>query len=304
MATTVTWKGVMPALMTELHPDGTIDYPATARHMEACLEAGVTGFIMLGTLGENSSLQRREKIDVVKMALETVGGRVPVLAGAAEYTTAEAVEFARDMEKTGADGLMVLPAMVYQQDQREAVAHFKAVANATALPIMIYNNPVSYKVDLLPEAFAELAECQTIVAVKESSHDSRRITDMINRLGDRYTLFCGVDDLALENMLFGAVGWVSGMANPFPVESVALYRLAVERRVDEAVALYRWFMPLLHLDVHVKLVQYIKLANQLTGMGAEWVRPPRLPLVGAEREQVTRIVQAALANRPQLPPLV
>lgn len=292
------WQGVMPALMTEMTEDGALDHAATARHIEACLAAGVEGFIMLGTLGENTSLSAAEKSAVVEQALKTVAGKVPVLAGVAEYTTAGAVEFAKRMEDAGADGLMVLPSMVYQQDQREAVAHFRAIAGATALPVMIYNNPVSYKLDLKPETFAELADCETIVAVKESSHDSRRMTDMINAVGDRFTMFCGVDDLALENLLFGAKGWVSGMANSFPRESVALYRLARAGRVEEALALYRWFMPMLHLDVTVKLVQYIKLANQITGMGAEWVRAPRLPLVGEERAAVERIVRQALETRP------
>jgi len=195
---------------------------------------------------------------------------------------------------------MVLPAMVYEQDEREAITHFKAIANATCLPIMIYNNPVSYKVDLTPEAFEKLAECENIVAMKESSHDSRRITDMKNVLGNRFKIFCGVDDLALENILFGADGWVSGMANPFPAECVHLFNLARQGKIEEAVELYRWFMPMLHLDVHVKLVQYIKLANQMAGVGTEWLRAPRLPLEGDERAYVENIVNAGLQNRPQL----
>lgn len=298
---TTDWHGVMPALMTEMTEDGALDLPATARHIDSCLQAGCTGFVMLGTLGENCSLTADEKQEVVRLAVETVAGRAPVIAGIAEYTIAFAINAAERARDAGAAGLMALPAMVYEQDAREAIAHFRELARATDLPLMIYNNPVSYKVDLSPEDFAALAEEANIVAVKESSHDSRRITDMINRLGERYTLFCGVDDLLLENVLFGAAGWVSGMANCFPREAVALYRLAAAKRVDEALALYRWFMPLLHLDVDVKLVQYIKLANKLTGEGEEWVRPPRLPLIGAERARIEAIVSRAIETRPALP---
>ena len=291
----------MPALMTELREDGALDLDATKRHITQCMEAGCEGFVMLGTLGENSSLTLDEKAAVVSAAVEAAGGRVPILAGVAEYTTAFAIESAQRMKHAGADGLMVLPCMVYEQDAREAITHFRAVARATDLPIMIYNNRVSYKVDLSPEDFADLASEANIVAVKESSHDSRRMTDMINRLGDRYKLFCGVDDLALENVLFGAVGWVAGMANCFPHESVRLFELAEAGRLDEALALYRWFMPVLHLDTHVKLVQYIKLANQMTGYGLEHVRAPRLPLIGAERAEVEAIVRRAIETRPALP---
>ncbi|RIA56864.1 dihydrodipicolinate synthase family protein [Dichotomicrobium thermohalophilum] len=296
----VNWQGVMPALMTEMKPDGALDLDATARHIAQCIEAGCEGFVMLGTLGENNSLTLDEKAAVVKAAVKAAQGRVPVLAGVAEYTTAFAIDAARRMKDAGADGLMVLPCMVYEQDAREAITHFRAVARATDLPIMIYNNRVSYKVDLSPEDFADLASEANIVAVKESSHDSRRMTDMINRLGDRYKLFCGVDDLALENILFGAVGWVAGMANCFPHESVRLFKLAEAGKLDEALALYRWFMPLLHLDTDVKLVQYIKLANQMTGYGSEYVRPPRLTLIGEERARVEAIVRRAIETRPQL----
>ncbi len=294
------WAGVMPALMTEFKKDGALDLEATARHMESCLKAGVSGFIMLGTLGENPSLYPEEKEKVLRMAVETAAGRVPVLTGVAEYTTDMAIGTARMAKKAGCDGLMVLPCMVYAQDQREAVAHFRAVAEATDLPVMIYNNRVGYKVDVSPESFNELADCETIVAVKESSHDSRRITDMFNVCGDRYRIFCGVDDLVLENVLFGAVGWVCGLVNSLPKEAVKLFELGRDGKVAEAVALYRWFMPLLHLDVDNKLVQMIKLANQITGEGAEWVRRPRLTLEGDERKRVTAIVEAAIASRPNL----
>ena len=296
----VNWHGVIPALMTEVKADGALDLEATARHVEQCIDAGCEGFVMLGTLGENSSMSVDEKEQILAAAVEAANGRVPVLAGVAEYTTKLAIESAKRMQKAGAAGLMALPCMVYEQDAREAMAHFRTLAQAVDLPIMIYNNRVSYKVDLSPENFAELASQDNIVAVKESSHDSRRMTDMINRLGDRYRLYCGVDDLALENVLFGAVGWVSGMANGFPEEAVALFKLAEAGKVEEALALYRWFMPLLHLDTHVKLVQYIKLANQMTGYGSEHVRAPRMTLVGEERKKVEAIVQQAIETRPSI----
>ena len=296
----ISWHGVIPALMTEMRQDGSIDHEATARHIESCLAAGCEGFVMLGTLGENSSLSPDEKEAVVRGAVEAANGRVPVIAGIAEYTTDLAIDAAKRAQRAGASGLMALPTMVYQTDSREAVHHFRTLARAIDLPIMIYNNHVAYKVDLKPEDFAQLEAEKNIEAVKESSHDSRRVTDMINRLGDRFKLLCGVDDLMLENVLFGASGWVSGLANSFPREAVQMFRLAEAGRKDEALKLYRWFMPMLHLDVAVKLVQYIKLTNQMTGEGSEWVRAPRLTLVGEERRMVEDIVNKALATRPNL----
>ncbi len=297
---TVDWNGVFPALMTEFHEDGRLDLDGTQRHIKSCLDAGINGLIMLGTLGENSSLRPEEKEAVLSAAVEAADGKIPVLSGVAEYTTDFAIEHTARAKRAGCAGLMVLPSMVYQQDQREGQAHFRAIANATDLPIMIYNNPVSYKLDMSPESFVEMADVENIVAVKESSNDSRRLTDMINACGERYQMFCGVDDLVLENLMFGAVGWVSGLVNTFPKEAIALYDYARAGRIDEAVALYRWFMPLLHLDVDVKLVQYIKLANQMTGEGREWVRRPRMTLEGDERAKVMQIVQTALDNRPNL----
>ena len=297
---TSNWHGVIPALMTEMKQDGALDLDATAKHIDSCLSAGCEGFVMLGTLGENSSLSMDEKEAVVRAAVAAAKGRAPIISGVAEYTTRLAIEAGTRMKAAGAAGLMALPTMVYQQDAREAVQHFRDLARAVDLPIMIYNNHVAYKVDLKPEDFIQLTGEANIVAVKESSHDSRRITDMINRLGDRFELLCGVDDLVLENLLFGAVGWVSGLANSFPREAVQLFTLAKAGRTEEALALYRWFMPLLHLDVAVKLVQYIKLANQMTGEGAEWVRAPRLALVGEERQRITNIIQTAIDSRPKL----
>jgi 4-hydroxy-tetrahydrodipicolinate synthase len=297
---TLTWRGVIPALMTEMKQNGDLDLDATANHIDSCLQAGCEGFVMLGTLGENSSLDLEEKAAVVSTAVKAVNGRVPVIAGVAEYTTRLAIGAANRMKAAGADGLMALPTMVYQTDARESINHFRTLARNVELPIMIYNNHVAYKVDLKPHDFAELASEKNIVAVKESSHDSRRITDMINLLGDRFAIVCGVDDLFLENALFGATGWVSGLANSFPREAVQLFKLAKSGRTAEALELYRWFMPLLHLDVATKLVQYIKLANQMTGEGSEWVRAPRLTLEGEERKKIAAIVQQALDTRPQL----
>ena len=293
------WTGVFPALMTEFKKDGSLDLEGTQRHMQSCIDAGVSGFVMLGTLGENTSLYGNEKEAVLRAAVE-VAGRLPVLSGVAEYTTDMAIEHVRRAEKAGCAGLMVLPCMVYSQDQQEAITHFRGVSAATKLPVMIYNNRMAYKVDLTPASFAQLSDVKNIIAVKESSHDSRRMTDMINTCGERYRMFCGVDDLVLENVLFGAVGWVAGLVNSFPRESVTLFELAKNGEVDKALQLYRWFMPLLHLDVDVKLVQMIKLTNQITGEGAEWVRRPRLPLEGEERRAVMDVVEKALKDRPNL----
>jgi dihydrodipicolinate synthase/N-acetylneuraminate lyase len=296
----VTWSGVFPALMTEFNKDGSLDLDGTQRHIKSCMDAGIEGLVMLGTLGENASLRAEEKETVLKAAVEATGGKIPVLSGVAEYTTELCLEHAARAKRAGCEGLMVLPSMVYQQDQREGQAHFNAIANGANLPVMIYNNPVSYKLDMTPESFVEMSVNNNIVAVKESSNDSRRMTDMINACGDRYAMFCGVDDLVLENLMFGATGWVSGLVNSFPKEAVALYTYAKAGNMEEAVALYRWFMPLLHLDVDVKLVQYIKLANQMTSEGSEWVRRPRMELIGDERKKVEAIVQKALDTRPNI----
>jgi 4-hydroxy-tetrahydrodipicolinate synthase len=300
---TVNWRGVFPAATTEFKPDQTLDVAATLAHLDQLLGAGVHGLILLGTVGENASLDAAEKLAVVRSAVEHVGGKVPVLAGIAECTTAWACRAAESAQKAGVDGLMVLPAMIYKSEPRETVAHFRAVARATDLPVMVYNNPVSYHVDVTPEMFADLADEPRFVAIKESSENVRRITDLANACGDRYVLFCGVDDLVLESILLGAVGWVSGLVNAFPNENRLLWDLATTGRWEEARAVYRWYTPLLHLDTHVKLVQYIKLAAQECGLGSETVRAPRLPLEGEERERVLAIVRNAVATRPKSPAL-
>jgi len=296
----VTWKGVLPAITTQFRPDQSLDLAATAKHLDAMIQAGIHGVVLLGTVGENTAIEYEEKLEVIREMTNTVNGRIPVLTGVAEYTTALASRYARDAEKLGVDGLMVLPGMVYKSDERETLAHFRGVAHSTGLPIMIYNNPVSYGVDLLPHAFAELAKEENIVAIKESSEDVRRLTDLRNTVGDRFILFGGVDDLILESIALGAEGWISGLVNAFPDENRELWDLATSGQWAKALELYRWYTPLLHLDTKVKLVQYIKLAMQETGLGTETVRAPRLPLVGAEREEILRIIRHSIDTRPTL----
>jgi 4-hydroxy-tetrahydrodipicolinate synthase len=295
----VDWRGVFPAATTQFRDDQSLDLPGTAAHLERLLKAGVHGLIMLGTVGENCSLEYAEKLDVLRAAVRQVAGRLPLLTGVAECSTALACRFAADARKAGVDGLMVLPAMVYKSDPRETLAHFRAVARATDLPVMCYNNPVSYGVDITPAMFAELADEPRFVAVKESSENVRRITDLKNVCGDRYLLFCGVDDLVLESIVLGAIGWVSGLVNAFPEENRLLWDLATAGRYEEALAVYRWYTPLLHLDTHPKLVQYIKLAAAECGHGSEMVRAPRLPLVGREREEILTLVRQAIQTRPK-----
>ncbi len=298
------WAGVFPAVTTKFNPkDDSLDLEALARHLEAQLGAGVHGLIMAGSLGENSVLSMEEKLALLATARTVSRGRVPVLLTIAETTTAAACALAQKGAEAGADGFMVLPPMRYVSDRRETLAYFRAVAAVSERPIMVYNNPVSYGVDVTPEMLAELAADPKFVAVKESSADVRRITDIINLVGDRYQIFSGVDDLILESLMLGAVGWVAGLVGAFPRESVVIYELAKAGRYAEALGLYRWFMPMLHLDFSVKLVQNIKLAEAMTGLGTEHVRPPRLPLAGEERARVEKIVADTLASRPALPRL-
>lgn len=298
---TIPWRGVFPAATTQFHNDQSLNLSATLRHLDIMLEAGIHGVIMLGTVGENCSLEYAEKLEILQATVAHVKGRVPVLSGVAEYTTALACRYAADAERIGLDGLMVLPAMVYKSDPRETIAHYRAVAHAGSLPIMCYNNPVSYGVDITPEMFVELADEPNLVAIKESSENVRRITDLKNLLGDRYVLFSGVDDLVLESILLGAEGWVSGLVNAFPAENRLLWDLATSGNWEQAREVYRWYMPLLHLDTYTKLVQYIKLAVQECGYGSEMVRAPRLPLEGAEREAILKTIRQGIATRPAIP---
>lgn len=296
----VDWRGVFPAATTQFAPDLSIDIGESQRVQDALIRDGVHGLIVMGTVGENNSLLPDEKRSVLKAAVEAVAGRVPVVAGVSELDTKRAIEFARDAEKIGADGLMVLPAMVYVPTEAELVAHFRAVAEATALPIMLYNNPPAYRVSISVEALKRLSECANIVCVKESAPDTRRFTDLFNALGERYVLFAGLDDVALEGLVLGARGWVSGLTNAFPKESLALYEATIRGDLETARAIYRWFMPLLHLDAEHDLVQSIKLTEQVMGRGSERVRPPRYPLAGARRADVTAMVEQAAATRPKL----
>jgi 4-hydroxy-tetrahydrodipicolinate synthase len=297
----VDWSGVFPATTTQFRDDESLDLDATQKVIDGLINDGVHGIIALGTVGENCSLSPEEKRDVLRAANEVVAGRVPLITGTAEYTPALASAYARDAEEIGVDGLMLLPAMVYQAQPRETVNHYRTVASATALPIMVYNNPVSYKIDISVEMLKELTEIENIVAIKESTEDTRRIIDLQNAFADRLTIFSGVDDIALESLLLGATGWVSGLTNAFPRESVAIYELAKAGRIEEALKIYRWFMPLLDLDTIPTLVQCIKLVEQLMGRGSEMVRAPRLTLTGGERAYVESVVKTAVENRPVLP---
>lgn len=298
MTSNTGWRGVFPAATTQFNEDLSIDIDATQRVQDALVNDGVTGLIILGTCGENNSLDADEKRTVLKAAVETVKGRVPVVTGVSELDTRRAVAYAKDAEKLGADGLMVLPAMVYVPKPEELVAHFKAVAQATSLPIMLYNNPPAYRVTITNEVLAQLADVPNIQAVKESAPDSRRFTDLINAFGDRFDVFAGLDDVALEGLMLGAKGWVSGLTSAFPQESVQLVAAAERGDWNEARRIYRWFMPLLHLDAEHDLVQTIKLAEQIMGRGNERVRMPRMPLTGARRAEIIAMVEKAAATRP------
>ncbi len=294
------WSGVFPAITTQLHKDGSLDLDATAAHAEVLVKSGVSGMIFLGSLGENQPMTGEEKRRVIEAMVKVVNGRIPVLSGVAETSTAEAVRYTRDVEKLGTDGVMLLPAMLYKGDPDETLAHFRTVAKSTGLPIMIYNNPISYANDITPELFAKLADQKNFVALKESSGDVRRITDLHNTVGDRYAIFTGVDNLALEASILGIDGWVAGSGVAFPAENQYFWELTRQGKWDDARAIYRWFTPLLHLDVSTKFVQYIKLAVQEAGLGKEWVRAPRLILKGEERKRVLKIIHDGIAKRPKL----
>src|SRR5579863_1915548 len=295
----VNWQGVFPAITTQFRPDQSLDLTATAMHLDVMIRAGIHGVVFLGTVGENTALEYEEKLAILREMKQVVGGRIPMLTGVAEYTTALACRFARDAEKIGMDGLMVLPAMVYKSDDRETLAHYRTVCGSTGLPVMAYNNPVSYSVDITPEMFQQLEDVVNLVAIKESSENVRRITDLVNVTGNRYLLFGGVDDLVLESILLGAQGWISGLVNAFPDENRALWDLANAGHWEAARDLYRWYTPLLHLDTKVKLVQYIKLAMAETGLGSEKTRAPRLKIEGAEREEILGVIRHAIATRPK-----
>lgn len=296
----IEWKGVFPALTTKFTSHDELDFPLFEKNLKAQLDAGVDGVILGGSLGEASVLTNAEKFALVKFTVDYVSGKVPVIMNIAEGSTSEAIKLAAEAEKLGAKGLMLLPPMRYKSDHRETVAYFKAVAASTSLPIMIYNNPVDYKIEVTLDMFAELAECKNIQAVKESTRDVSNVTRMINRFGDRFKILCGVDPLAMEELVMGADGWVAGLVCAFPKETVAVYRLVKQGKLEEAAKIYRWFLPLLELDIHPKLVQYIKLAEAEEGIGSEIVRAPRLTLIGEERERVLKVIRDGIKSRPQL----
>lgn len=295
------WEGIFPALLTPFTAQDQIDYQMFEKNLEVQIEAGITGIVLGGSLGEASTLTGSEKRELLKEAAKMVNQRLPVISTIAEKSTADAIACAKNAEEDGADGLMMLPPLQYKADDREIITYFKTVAANTSLPIMIYNNPVDYKLEVTPDMFEELASIDTIHAVKESTRDVTNVTRMRNRFGDRFQILCGVDTLALEEILLGADGWLGGLVDAFPSETVAIVNLAKAGRVEEAVKIYRWFMPLLELDIKPKLVQYIKLAAAHNGISNEYVRAPRLPIEGKEKERVLAIIEAGMQNRPELP---
>lgn len=299
----VDWKGVYPAVTTKFTDNDQLDIPAIEKNIEAQISAGVHGIVLGGTLGEASSLSNEEKQSIVSTTLGVSKGRVPVIINVAESRTSDAIRFVKESEQIGADGFMALPPMRYKADDRETVQWFKTIAGATSLPIMIYNNPVDYKIEVTLDMFAELAECETIQAVKESTRDVSNVTRMKNRFGDRFKILTGVDTLAFESLALGCDGWVAGLVCAFPAETVTIYDLMKQGRTDEALEIYRWFLPLLELDINAKLVQNIKLAEVATRLGTENVRAPRLPLAGDERTRVLKIIDEGMKNRPVLPEL-
>ncbi|MBA2249173.1 MAG: dihydrodipicolinate synthase family protein [Chitinophagaceae bacterium] len=295
------WKGVFPALTTKFTPGDVPDLEMFNKNLSSQLEAGVDGIVLGGSLGEASVLTVPEKEMLVRNAVEKCAGKIPVILNIAEGSTKEALQQTANAKAWGANGLMLLPPMRYKSDHRETVTWFKTIADSTDLPIMLYNNPVDYKIEITPGMFDELQACKNIQAVKESTRDISNVTRMINRFGERFKILCGVDTLALEELCLGADGWIAGLVCAFPKETVAIYRLAKAGRIDEAIKIYRWFMPLLELDIHPKLVQYIKLAEMQTGIGTETVRAPRLALEGTERENILKIINEGIATRPSLP---
>ncbi|MEI9402527.1 dihydrodipicolinate synthase family protein [Mesorhizobium argentiipisi] len=292
----INWKGVFPAVTTKLNPDGSINVAAHQASLDRLIVNGVTGVIVLPMLGENASMAPKEKEHVIRISKEAVAGRVPLLSGLAEITQDAACERAREFEAYGVEGLMAFPSLAYKTDPRETAQWYQKLAGASGLPIMIYNNPIAYGVDVTPAILKELVDYPTIESVKDETGDVRRVTDTYVELGNRFHVCCGVDDQIVESVALGSVGWVSGMTNAWPAECVALFRLCAAGRKDEALQLYRIMTPAFHLDTHVKLVQCIKLAENLVCGSPEWTRAPRLPLVGEERERVIRIVQDTIAK--------
>jgi len=295
------WKGIFPALTTPFTVNDELDLPMFEKNLHAQVNAGVHGVIISGSLGEASTLTTSEKEELIKFALRKVEAKIPVILNIAEASAKDALHQTALAKQWNADGLMLLPPMRYKADDRETIEYFKTVARSTDLPIMIYNNPIDYKIEVTLDMFEELAECKNITAVKESTRDVSNVTRMKNRFGDRYKVLCGVDTIAMEELLLGADGWVAGLVNAFPNETAAVYELVRSGKIEEATKIYRWFMPLLELDIHPKLVQYIKLAQVQTGLGTEFVRAPRLVLEGEERKRILKVINDGIASRPSLP---
>lgn len=294
------WEGVMPAVTTKFTSDDELDFEMFNKNIIAQIEAGVSGIVLGGTLGEASTLTRNEKSALIKNTVDITENKIPVLMNIAEQSTSEAITAVKKAENDGVSGLMILPPMRYKASDDETVTYFKSIAQSTSLPIMIYNNPVDYKIEVTLDMFDQLLECENIHAVKESTRDVSNVTRIINYFGDRLKIMTGVDTLALESLLMGANGWIAGLVDAFPRETVAIYKLQKAGYIKEALEIYRWFLPLLELDINSKLVQNIKLAEKYTGIGTENVRAPRLPLIGDERKRVIKIIESSLQTRPDL----
>jgi 1-pyrroline-4-hydroxy-2-carboxylate deaminase len=295
------WTGVYPAVTTKFFEDQSLDIPTFKKNIQIQLEAGVHGIIVCGSLGENGVLSSEEKFELLSAAKACTADKYPLIMTVAECITKDAIAFVKEAEARGANGLMMLPPMRYASDERETLHYLHKVADATDLPVMAYNNPVAYKTFLSIDMFKDLAQNPHFESMKESTGDIRYMTDIINELGDRFKILSGVDDLAFESLVMGADGWVAGLVCAFPRETVVIYELIKQGRIQEARAIYRWFFPLLHLDIGSKFVQNIKLAEVATDLGTEWVREPRLPLIGKEREAVLSVIEKALKIRPELP---
>jgi dihydrodipicolinate synthase/N-acetylneuraminate lyase len=294
------WKGVFPAVTTKFNSDESLDFDLFSVNIQAQLDAGVSGIILGGTLGESGVLTKQEKFELVSEAINVVSGKVPVILNVAEQRTIDAINYVKEAEKLGANGFMLLPPLRYPSDERETVEYIGSIANSTTLPIMIYNNPIDYKTEITLRMFEKLTAFENIQSVKESTRDISNVTRMKNLFGDRYKILSGVDTLAMESLCMGAEGWVAGLVCAFPNETVAIFNLIQEGKIDEARKIYQWFLPLLELDIHPKLVQYIKLAETMVGLGSEHVRSPRLTLIGEERERVSKIIQEGISKRPTL----
>lgn len=292
------WKGVFPALLSPFTKNDELDLEMYEKNLAAQLEAGIHGIIIGGSLGEASTITEKEKEELVEFSVEYINGKIPVILNIAESTTRDAIRQTENARKWGADGIMLLPPMRYKTDDRETISYFKTIAASTELPVMIYNNPIDYKIDTRPQMFDQLITSENITALKESSRDVTNLTRMKNLYGDRFKVLCGVDTLAMEELCLGADGWVAGLVCAFPKETVAIYNLVKAGKMAEAIKIYRWFMPLLELDIHPKLVQYIKLAAAQTGIGSEHVRAPRLTLEGEERERILKVINDGISTRP------